>query len=204
MAKFNPYQELGLERSADRAEIKAAFRKKAKNAHPDYGGSADAFDRAKLAQLVLLDPHRRKSYDETGTIDEPRLDTPEQRAMGLIANMLAQIIEGDADPLAHDLIEAMKGHLLKNRTDIEQRIAKLRRSLLRIEKLKGRFKKTGDNQIDGVLRWMTDSTNKGIAACAVDIELRTIAIAILDQYGFDYEAPAEVWRMARSATTATW
>ncbi len=40
---IDPYVLLGVEREADEAAIKAAYRKAAKNAHPDSGGDADQF-----------------------------------------------------------------------------------------------------------------------------------------------------------------
>ena len=48
------YELLGLRRSASVEEIRAAYRKAAKQAHPDRGGSAEAFVRVQRAAEFLL------------------------------------------------------------------------------------------------------------------------------------------------------
>jgi curved DNA-binding protein len=64
------YQTLGLKRNASQAEIKKAFRKLARQHHPDAKpGDKDAERRFKLineANAVLSDPDKRKKYDALG------------------------------------------------------------------------------------------------------------------------------------------
>lgn len=65
------YQILGVSRNADAAEIKKAFRKLARQYHPDMNpGNAQAEARFKdinEAHEVLSDPDKRKKYDQFGT-----------------------------------------------------------------------------------------------------------------------------------------
>ncbi len=64
------YQTLGLKRNTSQAEIKKAFRKLAREHHPDAKpGDKDAERRFKLineAHAVLSDPEKRKKYDALG------------------------------------------------------------------------------------------------------------------------------------------
>ncbi|MDH4378499.1 MAG: molecular chaperone DnaJ [Vampirovibrionales bacterium] len=63
------YDILGVARSASADEIKKAFRKKAKEYHPDVNPSADAEDMFKQlgeAADVLSDPQKRQVYDTYG------------------------------------------------------------------------------------------------------------------------------------------
>ena len=60
------YDELGVDRSADTATIKRAYRKKAIKAHPDAGGDPAQFQALALAYEVLSDEEKRARYDETG------------------------------------------------------------------------------------------------------------------------------------------
>ncbi|MGB0747730.1 MAG: DnaJ C-terminal domain-containing protein [Magnetospiraceae bacterium] len=69
----DPYQILGLARSARDEEIKKAYRRLARETHPDtHGGDARAADRFKQATAayeLLSNPQKRKAFD-AGLIDE--------------------------------------------------------------------------------------------------------------------------------------
>ncbi|ODS01260.1 molecular chaperone DnaJ [Methyloceanibacter methanicus] len=70
MAKQCYYEVLGIDRGAGDSEIKSAFRRLAKECHPDrHGGDPTAEDRFKIvneAYEVLKDPQRRAAYDRFG------------------------------------------------------------------------------------------------------------------------------------------
>lgn len=61
------YDVLGVERGADAAALKSAYRKKAKELHPDCsGGCEHKFKELNEAYAVLADPERRAQYDRFG------------------------------------------------------------------------------------------------------------------------------------------
>ena len=63
------YEILGVERNANDADIKRAFRKLAQQWHPDVSAEAEASERFKEineAYQVLSDAKRRQVYDMTG------------------------------------------------------------------------------------------------------------------------------------------
>ena len=65
------YEILGVSKDASDAEIKKAFRRRARELHPDVNKAADAEDQFKElneAYDVLSDPNQRAQYDRFGTI----------------------------------------------------------------------------------------------------------------------------------------
>ncbi|HAM14803.1 MAG TPA: molecular chaperone DnaJ [Eggerthellaceae bacterium] len=61
------YKTLGVSKNATADEIKKAFRKLARENHPDAGGSEEAFKDINEAYEVLSDEKKRKLYDQYGT-----------------------------------------------------------------------------------------------------------------------------------------
>lgn len=62
----DPYEVLGVSKSATEAEIKKAFRNLAIKHHPDRGGDAEKFKEVNEAYQILSDPQKRKTYDQFG------------------------------------------------------------------------------------------------------------------------------------------
>ena len=69
-SKRDYYEVLGVDKNASDAEIKSAFRKKAKEFHPDLNkdnpDAAEKFKEAQEAYSVLSDESKRKMYDQYG------------------------------------------------------------------------------------------------------------------------------------------
>ncbi|KAI1801961.1 chaperone protein dnaJ 6 [Daldinia bambusicola] len=78
---IDPYEVLGLERTANESQIKSAYRKLALKNHPDKVSedqkqkAHEAFQSIAFAYAVLSDPARRKRYDETGSTSESIVDS---------------------------------------------------------------------------------------------------------------------------------
>src|SRR5918998_984643 len=68
----DPYKALGVERKASADEIKKAYRKLARQYHPDRNpgdeGAEERFKEIQEAYSILSDPDKRKQYDSGGGI----------------------------------------------------------------------------------------------------------------------------------------
>ncbi len=77
----DPYEALGLTKSASDADIKKAYRKIAKADHPDLNPDPAAMARFKAASAaydLLKDPEQRRRYD-AGEIDAQGQERPQRR-----------------------------------------------------------------------------------------------------------------------------
>lgn len=63
----NYYDILGVDKSASKADIKKAFRAKAKEHHPDKGGDEAKFKKVNEAYEVLGDDQKKTQYDQFGS-----------------------------------------------------------------------------------------------------------------------------------------
>jgi len=79
----DPYEILGLTRSADEAAVKAAYRKLAKRHHPDLhpgdAKAAERFQELNNANDLLSDPERRARFDR-GELDAEGHEVPPRGA----------------------------------------------------------------------------------------------------------------------------
>lgn len=74
MAQQNPYEVLGVSRSASADEIKSAYRRLARRYHPDVNpddkSAEDKFKEVSNAYGILSDPDKRSRFDQYGVTDD--------------------------------------------------------------------------------------------------------------------------------------
>jgi curved DNA-binding protein CbpA len=198
------YGVLGVAAAATVGEIKAAYWRAAKTAHPDAGGSAQEFGVVKLAHAVLSDPERRARYDRTGEVVEPEPDNTEQGALGLIGAMLESVLAAEKDPIDCDLVAIMKRHLIAQIAEVSRKLEVTRRSIDRAERMRGRFRrnKPGHNTIERVLDWEIGMLKRSVATSEAALKQRERAIELLGDYDFAQDISRGAFRVRRGAPPA--
>lgn len=90
---MNPYIILDLHVGCSEEEITIAYRKKAKECHPDVGGDAAAFSILAAAVGILRDPRKRKLFDEFGIIMDMHEDTIQRKVNTIFSELVSAWID---------------------------------------------------------------------------------------------------------------
>lgn len=187
MAVTDLYKVLGVRRTAPRKDIHKAYRRKAKTAHPDVGGSVEAFNALVVAYAVLSDSDRRTLYDETGEIDPPKPDNFDGGAIEIIAEKLGLVIHAEHDLATMDvgaMIErAIRDDIAARKTSVDHQ----RRAGERLSKLRGRAKRKAegnDNLVARVLDWHELAIKNHIKKYEDSIRYLERALELLKDYSF--------------------
>jgi curved DNA-binding protein CbpA len=188
------YKLLGLKRGASKAEVRKAYRRKAKVSHPDKGGSAEAFSALATAHDVLSDERRRERYDATGEIVAAKPDNADVAAIEIIAQKLGLIIHSEHDVSALGIGEMIEQAI---REDIARRqagIADHNRAIERAARLRARVKRKADgadNTLARVLGWHERSAKDLIKKSEDAVSSMERALEILDGYSFIDDLPVD-------------
>jgi DnaJ-class molecular chaperone len=83
------YEVLGLTKDASPDDVKKAYRKLAREHHPDKGGDPEKFKKVQEAYEVLSDPQKRQNFDQFGTAEGPPPGMP-----GFPQDIFAQMFGG--------------------------------------------------------------------------------------------------------------
>lgn len=189
------YKILGLKRSAGRKDIHKAYRRKAKAAHPDSGGTVEAFKELVTAYAVLSDANARAKYDETGEIDLPRPDNFDGGAIEIIAEKLGLVIHAEHDLAAMDIGALIEQAIRQDMADREGSIAHQKRAAERLVALRDRtkHKAQGDGTVVArVLDWHELAIQNRIKKHEESVQFLERALEILQDYSFtDDLVPAQ-------------
>lgn len=154
MKQLDPYGELGVPPTASTADIKRAYKKRAKEAHPDAGGSPEEFDKVSTAYRLLTDDRLRERYDKTGST--------EAEADNLLANAINGLGFRFAAVLGHpdcERVDIVKMVRQSVENDIKQHKAdnnKHRDNIQKIEKVGKRLIKKKSKMHDFVQETYND------------------------------------------------
>jgi|SRR3989304_1343316 len=132
----NPYEILGVKKTASADEIKKAYRKKSKKTHPDKGGSNEEFTEVNKAYNILKDAIKRKIYDETGSTGEKT----EQSIYNEVATMFFSAIAENKDAINMDIVSYLLDKINANMSESIANIDGLRKRINDISKFRGKMK----------------------------------------------------------------
>ncbi len=198
----NLYETLGVDRDASPEDIRSAYRKRAKETHPDAGGTTEQFQAVAVAHRILSDDEKRRTYDQTGQIDDAP-DNTEAMAAELIEEFLAMAVN---DPNAKylDLVIIMKDSIKKSMDEGAAQMGKMIAQEARARDLLRRFKTDkAKNTIAMLLNRRLASIRKSMTAMERRMKAHERALAIIGDYSFDTEAPFHFVYPSTTSTNST-
>ncbi|KQS82835.1 molecular chaperone DnaJ [Rhizobium sp. Leaf383] len=185
---IDPYAMLGVERDADEAAIKAAYRQVAKTAHPDQGGDGAVFGQLQAAYDLLRDPVRRKIFDDTGY--DPQLADPRDlKGLLVIETLVNEVILDEREPGSFDPVAAMRRRLSDDIVKSRFHILELERHRTRVRQHMDRLGRRPDADVLGsMLRARSQSIADAIKTAEGQIEVIEQAYLMLEGYRYELES----------------
>lgn len=167
------YETLGVDRDADPAAIKKAYRKRARETHPDHGGDTGEAASVNGAYLVLSDPDKRARYDRTGQDDAPRNEMA--MAMEIAGQFFDRAVLDAGDTFNfRSLTGEAQGAIDKERRQGQQATRTIKEQVERTKKVIARLK----HKTDGP-DFLTDRLNEIIRKQLHDIAMNEDRLALL-------------------------
>lgn len=195
---MNPYATLCVRRNASAKTIKAAYRKRAMETHPDRSGDPLEFQAVHQAWKLLSDPSRRKHFDETGE------DCPDNNhARDLVCDMIARafgaamgnLINNGKNPAQEDMVAGIIAVLQNSLKAGQQEQSNLRKAEKALGDAWGRFSVEGnaeENILDAMVQAHLDSTRKQLGKIAENLKVLGEAIAFVQRYKYRRDPAPDV------------
>lgn len=187
--KRDPYQVLGVERTAPKEKIRRAYRRRAQQHHPDRGGDPARMAEINQAYALLTDDSARERFDRTGEAGVAQSLEAQARAAAFSA--MNQIIEEAPDQV--NPIEALRQALGNARNQAKVQASTCRGRRNRLEKRLKRMRDGGffaglfAEKIGALERAIAGAEDK-VAVCQAALEL--VANCAYDD---DPEARQTIW-----------
>jgi len=209
LSKKSLYDILGVDEDAANDAIKRAYRRKAKETHPDRNeGKQEDFIEAHRAYAILSSPERRKKYDETGDESERNANSELATCISLIQNMMQSLIDQAGENIIYiDIIGEMKSALRKKSNDHITQIKHLKKRSGLYQKVLLKVKnKKKDGVIEHILHDNIKTIKHAIQSNQEQIDIDDRALQLLENYGFDFEKKAQpkYTTIFSNSTTASW
>lgn len=185
------YDDLGVEPDASPEEIKAAYRRRAKTAHPDTGGAnadPDRFRALTIAYDTLSDAEKRRRYDETGAFDELPKDTI-RRAESIIAQVFVATVEkyANADGLVFvNMRDEVTAAIKAAAPKLKAQITAAEKKVPRLERV---LKKVSGRVFERVLADSINQHRRAIEASEDELAAGVLALEMLAS-GYSHEPDA--------------
>lgn len=157
------YDTLGVAVNAAKSEIKKAYRKMAKQHHPDKGGDEEMFKQIQKAYDVLGDDIKRDHYDKTGDENHVK-DEPEKVLMAIFAAII------DSGDFHGNIIDRIADKINLEISNLKARREKGVKETVKLSKMLERVSTDGENLFEMVLNASIDKISKKLDSLDKELE----------------------------------
>ncbi len=185
MAKKNLYDILNVKETATKDDIKKAYRKRARETHPDHNkGKEEEFIKVSKAYLVLADDVKRVKYDQTG--QEDFRDNTAEKAMSMLGQMFTDIISNNDENIFYvDIIGSMKETLQGLQQHQQTLKQNARKRIKFLEKISPRIVNKGDKPIlESATQKLLQGARFTLAQIEEEEKVTELSLTLLKVYSF--------------------
>lgn len=199
---IDPYKILDVAKDATTAEVRKAYRKKSKTAHPNAGGKPEEWKSVSTALVVLSDPKRRQTYDETGRIEEPKPDNDRAAALGVVEEKMGTIINAffqagfdpALDPRCMNIPAKIALAIAGDIGQAKQALIGGRKIVTFLKDIEKRFKRkkgaaADDDPIVRGIQRQVEQNEQQLSTLEHQIRVHAMAIEIVQGYDFRWDQP---------------
>lgn len=187
-ADWDPYSILGISPAASVKEIRAAYRRLAKQLHSDAQGSDEAFLALKAAHDFLLDPMQRALWDKQKIrVTADMRKAAIARLNGLCQAIVVDIVDGERPPEFVNIPSLMKKELRSRLDTLERRRNRAKRALFNLSLMVGKTRRSGkgENIVAKVLEKQIESVKAILEEAEEEQRIGEVMLAELATYSCD-------------------
>jgi curved DNA-binding protein CbpA len=205
---FNPYETLGIRKDATAAYARGAYRRKAKTAHPDAGGTNEAMAELSRALAIIEDPKRRERYDQTGSVEDEPVQSEWHDALASILPAISSVVmqwsrTGQGPDLEREnIFDTLIMTALKNRGGQINEVEVTKRFAAKMRKLAKRTRRRdgADSQIARAMEGEAARCEVRIADMMRGVEAIDKTLELLRAHVFDRDKSAQPAPASTSAS----
>lgn len=181
------YETLEVPKTASKAEIRRAYKRKASKAHPDKGGTKESFQMVSHAHAVLTDDKRREKYDAGGGDEQP-LDR-NAALMSELVGAFMHVIENASDPTRIDVVAEVKRKIDYRIAQAQDKRKQTARHLNKISRAQKRIKRKGkgENFFANALAKIASDGERNIREIDAQVEDLEAMYVLIAQYSYEVD-----------------
>ncbi len=191
----NLYDTLGVDSDATESQIKAAYREKARETHPDHNPDSEEFTDVNTAYGILSSSDKRNLYDKTGMASQlSEDDLIKEQAAGHIVMMVQKIVADIGDNVfENDIVKMMSENCVQQEKGMVSNLKKIGRECSRWKKVRSRISFEGDhaNLMAQVCDNQIHNIKMGIGTAKFSLKVMGRVREMLEDYAWEFKEKEE-------------